>query len=204
MWQKHKGVLVGVIVLLTGFIYHQIATPQTIDWQSEMSDTTQQVTEMESDISMVTLSDIYVDIKGAVKVPGVYRLTQGSRVMDVIEQAGGLLPEAADSQLNQAQLLTDQMMIYVPSYEDLTSDTLLSTQMLASLPNSETTDKININQADSTQLQTLPGIGKKKAEAIIQYRQENGSFQDIHDLTNVSGIGEKTFQQLQDYISVGP
>ncbi|MBS4462338.1 ComEA family DNA-binding protein [Aerococcaceae bacterium zg-B36] len=204
MWQKHKGVLVGVIVLLTGFIYHQMATSQTIDWHSEMSDTTQQVTEMESDTSMVTLSDIYVDIKGAVKAPGVYRLPQGSRVMDAIEQAGGLLPEAADSQLNQAQLLTDQMMIYVPSYEDLTSDTVLSTQMLASLPNSETTDKININQADSSQLQTLPGIGQKKAEAIIQYRQENGSFQDIHDLTNVSGIGEKTFQQLQDYISVGP
>ncbi|MBD3949546.1 ComEA family DNA-binding protein [Tuanshanicoccus lijuaniae] len=206
--RKYKGVLaVGAAVLLLIGYQNIASSPQTIDWQSQVGETTQSIaseTVLENQEVSETASEIYVDIKGAVKKPGVYRLPQGSRVMDVIEQAGGLLPEAADAQINQAQLLTDQMMIYVPSIAESTAEVSAVPQAFASVPNQESGGKININQADSAQLQTLPGIGQKKAEAIIQYRQEFGSFRAVQDLTNVSGIGEKTLQQLLEYITVEP
>ena len=149
---------------------------------------------------------IYVDLKGAVKHPGVYALDQGSRVFDLLEMAGGLTEEAAERALNQAQLLVDQQSLYVPTMEEweaesqgLQANVVGSQAAIVSSP-SANSGKVNINQADLAQLETLPGIGAKKAQAIIDYRTANGSFHSLEDLGKVKGIGPKMLEKLKDLV----
>lgn len=139
--------------------------------------------------------DVMVDIKGEVKDPGVYALKSTQRIVDAIQVAGGFLSEADQKQVNLAQKLTDEMVIYIPKVGE---------EGVSSLPplNDGNDGKINLNQATVEQLETLPGIGPSKAEDILSYREEVGSFKAIEDLKEVSGIGEKTFEKLKDLISV--
>ena len=139
-----------------------------------------------------------VDIKGQVISPGVYEVDAGMRINDVIQLAGGIKQEADTSQLNFAQALEDQMMIYVPEKGELNE----SIPIVQSPQKSEAEHLINLNTADLTKLQELNGIGEKKAQAIIQYRTDNGSFQSIESLMEVSGIGQKTFDAIKDTITV--
>lgn len=149
-----------------------------------------------------TPSIFYVDVKGAVQQPGVYQTTPGMRLIDAVDLAGGFLISADQSQVNLALKLEDQMVVYIPhTGEEIKEVAQGMTQ--ESTVTEEETDKININTADTIQLQTLNGIGEKKAELIIQYREENGSFQTIEELKNVSGIGEKTFDALKDFVVAG-
>lgn len=147
---------------------------------------------------------IYVDIKGAVRHPNVYALQSDSRLFDLIEMAGGFLPEAETSIVNQAQRLSDQMLIYIYTQEEWAE----SGQVMVMPANSETKEQsgglINLNTASVSELQTLPGIGLSKAEAIVAYREANGSFQSIEALQQVKGIGGKTYEQLAPLITVGP
>ncbi len=151
---------------------------------------------------------IYVDLKGAVRYPNVYSLPIGSRLFDVIELAGGLLPNAATQQLNQSLLLSDQLLIYIYSLEEITSEKaeepLAEYEMpIMSSPEMEASnDLVNINQATEVELMTLPGIGPKKADAIIQFRTDHGSFESPEAIMEVSGIGQKTYEQLSPYIRV--
>lgn len=136
---------------------------------------------------------IYVDVKGAVVKEGVYSLPLGARVTDVIELAGGFLPEANKNAVNLAQVLVDEMLLYVPLITE-------STQTISTI---EVDDgKINLNTATSTELETLPGIGPSRAIAIIEYREANGAFQSIDELKNVSGIGDKTYEKLKENIKI--
>lgn len=160
---------------------------------------------------------IFVDIKGAVRVPGVYEINSDTRLTDVITLAGGFLPTADQSMVNLSQKLTDQMMITIPLLGvKLEQESIAVKESGEKLPvvitipdetsNTETQaeiGKVNLNTADSLGLQTLSGIGEKKAERILQYRQEHGSFKSIEELKEVSGIGDKTFEALADFISVG-
>lgn len=148
-----------------------------------------------------------IDIKGAVKNPGVYGVTSDMRLIDAINLAGGFNEEADQSQMNLALRLTDQLMIYVPKEgEEITMEQRLkesaksSGEMNEGGGNNET--KVNLNTASSTELQTLAGVGAKKAEDIVRYREENGSFQQIEELKKVSGIGEKTYEALKDQLTV--
>ena len=154
----------------------------------------------------------YVDIKGAVKIPQVVPVTPGMRVHDVVEMAGGVTGEADQSQVNLAQLVTDQMVIYVPkmgeevspSTEALVADSQVTesdVSVRSGDPNSDG-GLVNINTADATMLQTLSGIGEKRAADIINYRETNGLFETIDDLDQVSGIGEKTMEKLRPLITV--
>lgn len=151
---------------------------------------------------------IYVDLKGAVRYPNVYSLPIGSRLFDVIELAGGLLPNAATQQLNQSLLLSDQLLIYIYSLEEITSEKaeepLAEYEMpIMSSPEMEASNNlVNINQATEVELMTLPGIGPKKADAIIQFRTDHGSFESPEAIMEVSGIGQKTYEQLSPYIRV--
>lgn len=147
-------------------------------------------------------STIVVDIKGEVKKPGVYEVNRHHRVMDVISLAGGLTEFADERHINLAQKLEDEMVIYVPKEGEDTTD-------IAALPVGQTvissaSDEVGVrvNEASSEELQTLQGIGPAKAEAIIQYRDENGPFQQVEDLLNVSGIGEKTLDNIRDDIVI--
>lgn len=154
----------------------------------------------------------YVDIKGAIKVPQVVPVTPGMRVHDVVEMAGGVTGEADQSQVNLAQLVTDQMVIYVPkvgeevspSTEALVADSQVTESAVSEISGDTTSggDLVNINTADTTMLQTLSGIGEKRAADIINYRETNGLFETVDDLDQVSGIGEKTMEKLRPLITV--
>ncbi|MFR3685179.1 MAG: helix-hairpin-helix domain-containing protein [Enterococcus sp.] len=144
----------------------------------------------------------YVDVKGAVKKTGMYRITQGMRLMDAIDLAGGFTADADQNQMNFSKLLADQEIIYVPKIgEEVPVINEVSPTGGGTGSNSETA-KININTADAAELQQLSGIGEKRAADIIKYREENGSFHAIEDLTKVSGIGEKTLENLKDSITI--
>lgn len=153
---------------------------------------------------------IYIDIKGAVNRPGLYQLSEGSRMIDAIEAAGGLTIEADDRTINLAEKLLDQQKIIVYTESEMAEqlmqedrDNLLERDVYPSNP-SGATQKININIATIDELQALPNIGPKKAQAIIEYRQTNGSFQTIDQIKEIKGIGEKTYEELAHLISVSP
>ena len=150
---------------------------------------------------------IIVDIKGAVKNPGVYRAETNMRVIDIIDLAGGLSETADADTVNLSQRVADQMVIYIPAIGEETDRPItVAENPLAEQESGNGvagTEKVDINTADAVLLQTLNGIGEKKAALIIAYREENGSFQTIEDIMEVSGIGEKTFEGLKNLITVG-
>ena len=144
---------------------------------------------------------VIVDVKGAVKYPGVYELTDADRVVDAITLAGGYMDGADATLINHAQKLQDEMVIYIPLQGE---EPAIAIQQFSGNNSSTQADsgKININVADETQLTTLPGIGPAKAKAIIAHREEQGKFQSIEGLKDVTGIGDKTFEQLKDLIDI--
>lgn len=149
---------------------------------------------------------IFIDIKGAVVYPNIYEMTSGQRLYDVVEKAGGFTEHADQNQVNLAQRLQDEMVIYIPMKgEDVPEHLALSPVTPAGKGDEtggEETQKININTADAAGLTTLNGIGEKKARMIIDYREEQGPFIAVEDIKNVSGIGEKSFENLKDSIIV--
>lgn len=145
---------------------------------------------------------MYVDIKGAIKKPGMYEVTSTMRVLNVIDLAGGLTNDADDKQINFSERLEDQMIIYVPKEGEEIPEIKVSDKKNENKSSSQSSDKININQAEKDELMTLNGVGEKKAEKIIEYREENGSFKSVEDLKNVNGFGEKTFESLKESIIV--
>ncbi|NLD20403.1 MAG: hypothetical protein GX663_09220 [Clostridiales bacterium] len=137
---------------------------------------------------------IYVDIGGEVKEPKLAKLEEGSRVEDAITAAGGLTADADLTSINRAAFVEDGEKIYIPS--------LSSGGGGDGAECADSTGKININTADSAQLQELTGIGPVTAESIINYREENGRFKAVEDIKDVSGIGDKTYEKFKDDISV--
>jgi len=147
-----------------------------------------------------TVSLIHVHIAGEVKAPGVYTLPDGAIVQDAIDAAKGPTAQAREDLLNLAAILTDGQRIYIPSLEEVqpSLDTgQRNTEMNAGV-------LVNINTASQYELESLPGIGSVRAKAIIAYRTENGFFLAIEDLIKVDGIGETTFNELQQLITVSP
>lgn len=148
------------------------------------------------------ISNIYIYLCGEVLNPGVYVLDTGSRLYDAIELAGGFTENACKDYWNLAELLEDGRMINIPSVEEASQ---LSNQAVGDNAKGEfevDDGLLNINVATVTELTGLSGIGQSKAEAIVQYRSENGNFTSIDELTKVSGIGESTLQKIKDYIKI--
>ncbi len=164
---------------------------------------------------------IFVDVGGAVRHPQVVCIEKGSRIYEAVEAAGGASEDAETKYLNMASQCEDGQKIYIPTQAEteavqsgdpsaessaglFTADPqILQPEGGAAAGTSETADtKININTATSEELQTLNGIGPSMAERIIEYRQTNGNFSSIDDLTNVSGIGEKTLAKFSADICV--
>ena len=194
---------IGIIGIVLCIIWLNLRPRRPI-MQEESSISSSRLAEPSSSQQSSKPDKIYVDLKGAVKHPGVYALDQGSRVFDLLEMAGGLTEEAAERALNQAQLLVDQQSLYVPTMAEWEAESqgpqanvVGSQAPLVSSPNS---GKVNVNQADLSQLETLPGIGAKKAQAIIDYRTANGSFHSLEDLGKVKGIGPKMLEKLKDLV----
>ena len=133
---------------------------------------------------------------------GVYEIKDGDRLEDLINKAGGLSPDADSKSLNLAMKLEDQMKIYIPSKDEILDQEDASTdQIISNADPSSQEGKININEASKEELMTLPNIGEKRAQAIIDYR-ESKKFETIEEIKNVTGIGDKFYQAMQDLITV--
>ena len=155
--------------------------------------------EVNEEAELVLPAIIMVDVKGAVRHPGVYTMDMGNRVIDAINAAGGYLPDADSRLLNHAMKLSDELLIYVPLEGEVLSD---SETNLVLQQNTQNDGLVNINTADETLLMTISGIGPAKATAIINYRDEHGPFSSPESIMDVSGIGEKSFEKLKHQIKV--
>lgn len=140
---------------------------------------------------------ILVEIAGGVAEPGVFEMRQQDRVEDLIQEAGGLLPEADTSGINRAALLVDGQRVTIP----VRSEGVAVEAPLAS-PGAELL--LDINTATVAELDELPGIGEVRANAIVDYRNQFGPFQTVEELLFVEGISENLLDDLRPYITVGP
>ncbi|MGY3749149.1 helix-hairpin-helix domain-containing protein [Vagococcus acidifermentans] len=203
-WFQVGLVITTVVLLVCVVLLARRLAVREKDGTSQEFETLFSSSEQPAEATASSQPQGYADIKGAVKQPGMYAISENMRLIDMVERAGGFLENADTSQVNYSQLVSDQMVIYVPEKgEQLTSATLQAA-MQGTTPTSqaENQGKVNINTADSAALQQLNGIGEKKAEKIIQYREQHGSFKNIEELMDVSGIGEKTFESLKDLITI--
>jgi competence protein ComEA len=143
---------------------------------------------------------VYVDVKGEVKKPGLYEVKKGERLKYVIDRAGGFTSKADSKLINLAIKVTDEMLIYVPAEGEAAGQVPTIQANPASSQGGE--EKVNLNDASKEDFETLPGIGPAKAAAFVQYREENGPFKSIEDIKEISGIGDKTFEKLKEFIFV--
>lgn len=153
---------------------------------------------IEKEVKEETKSKIMVDIKGEVKNPGTYEFNNEERIIDAINKSGGLNDNANTDNINLSEKLKDEMIIYIPSKE---ANHTINKQD-SNLKAEEKDNKISINTANLSMLMSIKGIGQKKAEAIIEYREKNGLFKDINDIKNVSGIGNSLFDKIKNYIKI--
>ena len=136
---------------------------------------------------------IIIDVKGAVSKEGVYEMKEGDRVKDAVQKAGGFLSEVDMKKVNLAQIVQDQMLLYIPSKNESEQGMFTS---------SKEDGKIRINTAAKEQLEKITGIGSRKAESILKYREEHGPFQKIEDLLEIDGIGTKSLEKIKDQIII--
>lgn len=189
-----KTLLIVVFIAVTGVLF-------CCDQRTEVTDelivesAVAAVSETMTEEMQSEAGSIYVYVCGAVEKPDVYELQAGARVFEAIGAAGGACEEADLDCLNLADSLADGEKIYVP-LEGEAAETTESTDDKSS------DGRVNINTATMEQLQTLPGIGEAKARAIIEYREENGSFSSIEDLRQVPGIKDGIYGQVQALIRV--
>ena len=189
-----KAAVIGGILLILVGVGGLFSKKEESVEETTVVETT--VLAEKTEVSTTQETVIFVDIKGAVKNPGVYQMKVGDRVKDALEAAGGLTEEADSQKVNLAKRLEDQMVIVVPKVGEEAEE----------IPAGETRNeatkegKVNINTATVEELKTLKGVGEKKAEAIIEYRKKNGSFQTKEDLMKVRGIGKKLFESFQERI----
>ena len=175
-----------------------------------------------------TEKSLSIDIKGAVKNPGVYELKNGSVVKDAIDVSGGLLESANTEHVNLSKKIVDEMVIIIYTNEEIQEMTEGSTSIkvvdkecicpkiennacidnnnkytnISSEINQSTSNKISLNNASKEELMTLNGIGESKANAIIEYRNNNGLFKQIEDITNVKGIGNSVYEKIKDRLTL--
>ena len=142
---------------------------------------------------------ITVDVKGAVKSPGIYDLPVGSRVNDAVQKAGGLTEQADSKSLNLAQKVSDEALVYVPTKGEEAASQQTGSGVASSMSKEK---KININKASLEELKQVKGLGGKRAQDIIDHREANGKFKSVDELNKVSGIGAKTIEKLKDYVTV--
>lgn len=223
--KKYYRKLLLIIIPLIIFVFCFININKNDETELEIDD---ELFKVEKNVVEVDETK-KINIKGAVKNPGVYSFEDGERVIDAINKSGGLLENADTSVINLSKNLFDEMVIVIYTSDEvndmkqnniliqyvekececpkLTNDACLESENINHKDNnlnniSNSFNKISINTATSEQLQTLPGIGTSKAEAIINYRTEFGNFTNIEDIKNVSGIGDSLFEKIKDNITI--
>ena len=183
MLKSYWKILGGLLVVVIIICFQLIKSPEEVEIPNIPTSEIHEVSEY-----------IYVDIKGEVRYPGVYKVLQETRLFQVLQQAGGLTVYADDLAINLSMKLYDQTVVYIPHIDEDFPSVHEEGGINSSV--------VNINQASLEELMTLPGIGEVTAEEIINYRHENGGFSRIEDLINVPGIGEATFERIKEIISV--
>lgn len=194
------GVLVVIVIILVG--RGMMASPTK---EKVMVTNAVNTTRVEETTTMIP-QNCYVDIKGEVLRPGVYEFSCESRIQEVIKKAGGFTEDADETKINLAQKITDQMQMIVPNLHSKQEGGV--TEGNSEKGNSSNTTlsnlkqgTVNINTATLEELQTIKGIGKKKAEAILQYRKEHGAFRTKEDLLQVKGIGKKALEAIESQVT---
>ncbi|MDD3048976.1 MAG: helix-hairpin-helix domain-containing protein [Bacilli bacterium] len=215
LFYKYKIILLILIILIIGIyiIFNNINEKQEVI--------------IEEDINLINkeepikeeLKYYYVDIKGAVFNPNVYKIASDCRVIDAIKMAGGFNKDADTSILNLSKKITDEMTIIIYTKKQIEKFKAMSSNINDVItedikcPDPDTNDacinnetstsnKVSINTASLTELQTLSGIGEAKAKDIIEYRNTNGLFTKIEDIQNVKGIGESVFAKIKENITL--
>ncbi|HEM5985033.1 TPA: helix-hairpin-helix domain-containing protein [Streptococcus suis] len=203
-WQIALPAAAGLL-LTTFLIFSQPAksdqTGLTDFPQTEQTLSSQEQTDGSSTASSEEPSQLVVDVKGAVAKPGLYTLEEGSRVNDAVDAAGGLTSQADPKSINLAQKLSDEAVVYVASKDENVS-VVASTTASSAMSQEGNKSKVNLNTATEADLQTISGIGAKRAADIVAYREANGGFKSVDDLNNVSGIGDKTMESIRPYVTV--
>lgn len=220
-----------LIIIIIAFIFLKLSLTKSKEISNNINaqNTLKENSPQEEKETQAESKTYYVDIKGAVTKSGVYEVTDTTRVIDVVNLAGGLSANANTSYINLAKKVTDEMVIIIYTNEEI-ANAISSNQVLKTdidnskqlsikndscitpssndnttkeeSDNKQTSGKVNINTADVEELTTVSGIGESKAKAIIAYREENGNFKKIEDILNVSGIGEKLFEKIKENITV--
>lgn len=194
------GVLAVIVIILVGRVMMASSTKEKVMVTNAVN-----TTRVEETTTMIP-QNCYVDIKGEVLRPGVYEFSCESRIQEVIKKAGGFTEEADETKINLAQKITDQMQIIVPNLhskqeEGVTEGNFEKGNSSNTTPSNSKQGTVNINTATLEELQTIKGIGKKKAEAILQYRKEHGPFRTKEDLLQVKGIGKKALEAIESQVT---
>ena len=194
------GVLAVIVIILVGRGMMASSTKEKVMVTNAVN-----TTRIEETTTMMP-QNCYVDIKGEVLHPGVYEFSCESRVQEVIKKAGGFTEEADETKINLAQKISDQMQIIVPNVHSkqeggVTEGNSEKGNSSNSTPSNSKQGTVNINTATLEELQTIKGIGKKKAEAILQYRKEHGPFRTKEDLLQVKGIGKKALEAIESQVT---
>ena len=206
MNDKIKYIIISALIIFMMIAYYFMNKPKNIEviqvdnTEAFTNNVSSEVTDdsiEQQNVVNEEPKDMKVYISGEVVNPGVYNVTEDTRLIDVLEMAGGATDEADLDSVNLASYVEDAQQINIPKIGEV--DTLQSQNISETNNNSKL---ININTATKEELMTLPAIGDVKADSIIEYRTSNGGFDSIDELKNVSGIGDKTFEGLQDLITI--
>ena len=220
-YRYRKQIILGIIVILVFSIITTFSVKKYLFNKSKVKESVV-VKKKEKKIETVEKELLLVDIKGEVVSPGIYELDSNSRVIDVINKAGGLTENANTEVINLSKKIIDEMVIIIYSnaqVEDFSKTKEIENKVIDSCnqidENSLHNDaciskdnsissstKVSINTGTLEELMNIPGVGESKAKSIIEYRTSNGSFKTIEDIKNVSGIGDSLFAKIKDYITI--
>ena len=202
---KKQKIILGILISIIGIgiFCYTYATETTDKNQIEniLETPEQNQTKQEKE------ENIFIHIAGCVQKEGLLELKSDNRLADAIEKAGGLTENADLSEINLACILEDGMKIYIPNKNE-PKKTIQEEQItkentnIAKQQTTKTTQKVNINTATQSQLETLPGIGPTTATKILEYRKEKGKFTEKEQIKEVSGIGEAKYKKIEEYITI--
>ena len=204
--KKQKIIVVVLIIIMCIVIgYYIISKTEKYDYSviEKISNIIEEDQEVDDNIIE---NKIVIHITGEVEEEGVIELEKGARISDAIEEAGGTTEEADLSNVNLAYSLSDGQKVKIPNINEKDEEIIVVEEKAGDNiiieGNKSKEEKININKAAQTEIETLPGIGPSTALKIINYRNEHGKFKNIEDIKNVSGIGDSKFENIKEYICV--
>lgn len=204
--KKQKIIVVVLIIIMCIVIgYYIISKTEKYDY-SDIEKISNIIEEDQEVDDNIIENKIVIHITGEVEEEGVIELEKGARISDAIEEAGGTTEEADLSNVNLAYSLSDGQKVKIPNINEKDEEIIVIEEKAGDNiiieGNKSKEEKININKAAQTEIETLPGIGPSTALKIINYRNEHGKFKNIEDIKNVSGIGDSKFENIKEYICV--